>query len=142
MSVGTAASQFIDCPWHANARHITTWPSFFDFFSPLLWHTWPPAHFATNARFWQHGRGLLPFATCRQQLAALIAICGEDLIPNQARSNRAIFAAAIAYSGGRTLCSRAQANRSASVWQQHDRQHCSAEAHPHAQFEHGYNSSL
>ena len=73
---------------------------------------------------------------------ALAAICGDVLIPNQARSSRATFAAAIAYTGGRTLCLRAQANRSASVWQQHDRQHCSADAQPHAQFEHGYNSSL
>lgn len=39
-------------------------------------------------------------------------------------------ASAIAKSGGTTSFFAAQASRSASVWQQHDRQQCSAESHP------------
>src|SRR4029079_17695144 len=61
---------------------------------------------------------------------------------SHAKSIRARCASAIANSGGRTPCSRAHAIRSASEWQQHDRQHCSAVAHPQAHSEHGNNSPL
>jgi hypothetical protein len=57
-------------------------------------------------------------------------------------SRPARLASARAKSGGWTPFFWAQASRSASVWQQQDRQHCSAESHPQPQPEQGNNSPL
>lgn len=58
----------------------------------------------------------------------------------RASASSAELASASANAGGFTPCLRAQASRSASVWQQHDFQHCSAEVQPHLHVEQGNNS--
>jgi len=65
-----------------------------------------------------------------QQLSEWQANFTSPLVVSQLVSKPAARAWAIANSGGRTPRFRAQASRSANVWQQQDSQHCSTDWHP------------
>jgi hypothetical protein len=60
---------------------------------------------------------------------------------SHARTKPADFAFSTANAGGRTPFLSAQASRSANVWQQQERQHCSDERQPQLLDEHGYCAS-
>jgi hypothetical protein len=127
ISDGTAASQFIDCPPQAIARQTTMLPAVLS--KPVAgWSSW-----------WQQQHGLLHPAFAKQQVFVARESAGSS---SQHKSIPCCRASSIAYSGGRTPCSCAQSIRSASVWQQHDRQHCSAELQPQGQSMQGNISPL
>jgi len=131
MSVGTAASQFSDWPPHWSARRPTTWLATLR----LATLSWRDAQHARSlvagtpaVHLTQHDR--VADFTMQQDLFFVFTATFLELSASQFKSAPARFAPAIANSGGRTPCLRAHARRSASVWQQHDLQHCSAELHP------------
>jgi hypothetical protein len=118
MSVGAAASQFIDSPPQASAFQTMMWVDVLS----LLFDGW--------SFLWQQQHGFRCSALATQQV---FAAAGSAKSSSQHKSIRCRRASSIANSGGRTRCSQAQSICSASVWQQHDRQHCSAELQPQGQ---------
>ena len=143
ISVGTAANQFVDCPRHFMARQATMAssdcgadcsPSAISQYEEDM-----PVETADDSSSWQQSTftmrvGASQHAPCCWLVAEVSA--------GHVTMNPAARALASANSGGRTPCRRAHATRSASVWQQHDRQQRSAESHPHFDAAQRNNSPL
>jgi hypothetical protein len=145
MSVGTAASHSSDWPWQPKARQATT---------------------KSVTGCWSFGFACAVFACAVQQERVFAADSQQLRLPWQQlfltsatgltsaatmtlgvrgrppASSPDFAASASAKSGGFTPFFSAQARRSASVWQQQDRQHFSAESQPHPLDAQGNNSPL
>src|SRR5262249_8887114 len=88
---------------------------------------------------WQQQHRLPVTELAMEHVLEIAEFCGT---PSQHRSIPWRRASSTAYSGGRTPCSWAQSIRSASVWQQQERHHCSAEVQPQGQSMQGKVSPL
>jgi hypothetical protein len=128
MSVGTAASQFMEWPLHFRACQAMTVRSGCVFFTgeQQEWTTFEVA----ESDCWSQQERAADARSLSQQLPEWQASFTLLRDSSQLKSMPAARAWAIAKSGGCTPCLRAQASRSANVLQQQDRQHCSADWQP------------
>jgi len=145
MQVGAAVNQFRDWPWQFSARHATNCLVFGcpAGRSASSWSRQPLAATLTGCNAVQWGQPACCTGTGRTQQGLTAPTSHRPpLFTNALTSRPVAIALAIANAGGRTPLARAHSNRSASVWQQHDRQQCSAESQPQPLDAHGYSSAL